>query len=70
MPTHVFPSADWKTGLQQWGLEPGRPLQASVEIAVPAADVWQAIAATGQSQQFHPFLCNDGSRTLAGAGLS
>ena len=55
MPTNVFPSADWKTGLRQWGLEPGRPRQASVEIAVPAADVWRAIAAPGSLKQFHPF---------------
>ena len=55
MATHVFPNADWKTGLRQWGLESGRPLKASVEIEVPAAAVWQAIAAPGNLKRFHPF---------------
>lgn len=68
MPTHVFPSADWKTGLQQWGLEPGRPLQASVEIAVPAADVWQAIAAPGSLKQFHPFCATTEVERWPGLG--
>ena len=68
MPAHVSPSADWKTGLQQWGLEPGRPLQASVEIAVPAADVWQAIAAPGSLKQFHPFCATTEVERWPGLG--
>ena len=55
MQTNVVPKADWQTELRQFGLEPGRPLQARVEIAVRAEAVWQIIAAPGNLKQFHPF---------------
>ena len=55
MQPDMLPSADWKTGLRQFGLEHGHPLKSSVDIDVTAEEVWKVIAEPGNLKHFHPF---------------